>query len=596
MGNITVTNEEQKAIDVIYNLNIDYTPDIELVKKFTSMLQVNMDILSYFSEMRAMFIDDKKKGFFQDSGNGINKTSNNFFNFETEINKIQSFMESIDNLMNDDVSKLNNISSLLGSQKNQKDSISENTNIARNIENIIIYSKSMISNNKGNIEKFQNEFISLVKYEIFITSCLEEIKNMNLNKDSREIFTSYFNDVRFDIFNELLIQYQSCLSIFNFLNEYNTLKINAEYIRNTYASFIENITLKEKGQKNDMFNKNIFFKDYKKFDISPETLIEYQDNDVLNSEIKDFFLSLVKSVGFTSEVFKEKRQEAFDLNLESGRIKTKYEPVDNFLMKFYENNNPLGINNKFKVIIKMINEILNVNNVNKNITENKLNFFGKIIKSFLNEDENKIDNSKEKTFNQTNKLKQNLMELNIELKINIDFSRRSLVNKYAHIERLNDLLGFYTSLLLYTNSDDGKLFLDEIILSKNNHFMNYDTIFFNVNTDIKSIVSLLLMEKESILNSIKMEDILLENVLSISKEVKLLIDLIFKLIEFYSNYYNEKEIINTIKSHNFYKQEKKEANKKRELELMEKFKVTEENFKKDLLTISNGIENIYKER
>lgn len=596
MGNITVTNEEQKAIDVIYNLNIDYTPDIELVKKFTSMLQVNMDILSYFSEMRAMFIDDKKKGVFQDSGNGINKTSNNFFNFETEINKIQSFMESIDNLMNDDVSKLNNISSLLGSQKNQKDSISENTNIARNIENIIIYSKSMISNNKGNIEKFQNEFISLVKYEIFITSCLEEIKNMNLNKDSREIFTSYFNDVRLDIFNELLIQYQSCLSIFNFLNEYNTLKINAEYIRNTYASFIENITLKEKGQKNDMFNKNIFFKDYKKFDISPETLIEYQDNDVLNSEIKDFFLSLVKSVGFTSEVFKEKRQEAFDLNLESGRIKTKYEPVDNFLMKFYENNNPLGINNKFKVIIKMINEILNVNNVNKNITENKLNFFGKIIKSFLNEDENKIDNSKEKTFNQTNKLKQNLMELNIELKINIDFSRRSLVNKNAHIERLNDLLGFYTSLLLYTNSDDGKLFLDEIILSKNNHFMNYDTIFFNVNTDIKSIVSLLLMEKESILNSIKMEDILLENVLSISKEVKLLIDLVFKLIEFYSNYYNEKEIINTIKSHNFYKQEKKEANKKRELELMEKFKVTEENFKKDLLTISNGIENIYKER
>ena len=141
MGNITVTNEEQKAIDVIYNLNIDYTPDIELVKKFTSMLQVNMDILSYFSEMRAMFIDDKKKGVFQDSGNGINKTSNNFFNFETEINKIQSFMESIDNLMNDDVSKLNNISSLLGSQKNQKDSISENTNIARNIENIIIYSK-----------------------------------------------------------------------------------------------------------------------------------------------------------------------------------------------------------------------------------------------------------------------------------------------------------------------------------------------------------------------------------------------------------------------------------------------------------------------
>ena len=93
-----------------------------------------------------------------------------------------------------------------------------------------------------------------------------------------------------------------------------------------------------------------------------------------------------------------------------------------------------------------------------------------------------------------------------------------------------------------------------------------------------------------------MEDILLENILSISKEVKLLIDLVFKLIEFYSNYYNEKEIINTIKSHNFYKQEKKEANKKRELELMEKFKVTEENFKKDLLTISNGIENIYKER
>ena len=65
MGNITVTNEEQKAIDVIYNLNIDYTPDIELVKKFTSMLQVNMDILSYFSEMRAMFIDDKKKSFFK---------------------------------------------------------------------------------------------------------------------------------------------------------------------------------------------------------------------------------------------------------------------------------------------------------------------------------------------------------------------------------------------------------------------------------------------------------------------------------------------------------------------------------------------------
>ncbi len=596
MGNITVTNEEQKAIDVIYNLNIDYTPDIELVKKFTSMLQVNMDILSYFSEMRAMFIDDKKKGFFQDSASGINKTSNNFFNFETEIDKIQNFMESIDNLMNDDVSKLNNIGSLLSTQKNKKDSISENTNIVRNIENIIIYSKSMISNNKGNIEKFQNEFISLVKYEIFITSCLEEIKNMNLNKDSREIFTSYFNDVRLDIFNELLIQYQSCLSIFNFLNEYNTLKINAEYIRNTYASFIENITLKEKGQKNDMFNKNIFFKDYKKFDISPETLIEYQNNDVLNSEIKDFFLSLVKSVGFTSEVFKEKRQEAFDLNLENGRIKTRYEPVDNFLKKFYEDNNPLGIKNKFKVIIKMINEILNVDNVNKNITENKLNFFGKIIKSFLNEDENKIDNSKEKTFNQTNKLKQNLMELNIELKINIDFSKRSLANKNAHIERLNDLLGFYTSLLLYTNSDDGKLFLNEIILSKNNHFMNYDTIFFNVNTDIKSIVSLLLMEKESILNSIKMEDILLENILSISKEVKLLIDLVFKLIEFYSNYYNEKEIINTIKSHNFYKQEKKEANKKRELELMEKFKVTEENFKKDLLTISHGIENIYKER
>ena len=63
----------------------------------------------------------------------------------------------------------------------------------------------------------------------------------------------------------------------------------------------------------------------------------------------------------------------------------------------------------------MINEILNVDNVNKNITENKLNFFGKIIKSFINEDENKIDNSKEKTFNQTNKLKQNLMFLLLTL-------------------------------------------------------------------------------------------------------------------------------------------------------------------------------------